>query len=127
MTIAAAVEQQTATTREIGRSVKEAADGTGEIAENIGGVAYTAQQFTVGADDAARAAAELSRLATRLQSVVAEFDLGLDEDLGIGDDLGVGDLGVGDDDGLTEGRPSMHEVAKAIANHAAQSLGASSY
>lgn len=42
MTIASAVEEQTATTAEMGRSVGEAATGSGEIAANITGVAEAA-------------------------------------------------------------------------------------
>jgi methyl-accepting chemotaxis protein len=42
-TIAAAVEEQTATTNEIARSVTEAARGSSEIAENITSVAMAAR------------------------------------------------------------------------------------
>ena len=38
-TIASAVEEQTATTNEIGRTVAEVATGSGDIAQNIGHVA----------------------------------------------------------------------------------------
>ncbi len=46
--IAAAVEEQTATTAEIGRNVTEAAGGTKEIAESISAVAGSAQRTTSG-------------------------------------------------------------------------------
>ncbi|PFG32258.1 methyl-accepting chemotaxis protein [Sanguibacter antarcticus] len=44
MTIASAVEEQTATTQEMTRSVNEAATGSGEIAANITGVASAASE-----------------------------------------------------------------------------------
>ena len=47
-TIASAVEEQSATTAEIGRNVTEAAKGTQEIAQNITGVAEAAQSTTQG-------------------------------------------------------------------------------
>jgi methyl-accepting chemotaxis protein len=72
-TIAAAVEEQTATTNEMARSVAEAADGSGQIAENITGVAAAAQATTAGIADSQIAANELARMATDLQSVVGQF------------------------------------------------------
>ena len=71
--IASAVEEQTVTTNEIGRSVSEAAKGVGEIARNIGGVAVAAKDTTKGANDTQSASQELSRMASRLQSVVSKF------------------------------------------------------
>ena len=47
-TIASAVEEQTATTGEIGRNVAEAALGSGAIAQNISGVAQAAQHHGRG-------------------------------------------------------------------------------
>ena len=49
--IASAVEEQTATTTEIGRNVTEAAMGTKEIANSISGVAKSAQMTMAGAAD----------------------------------------------------------------------------
>jgi methyl-accepting chemotaxis protein len=72
-TIASAVEEQTATTNEIGRNVNEAAKGTGEIARNITGVATAAESTTAGAGDTQKAAMELSRMANELQSLVSRF------------------------------------------------------
>jgi methyl-accepting chemotaxis protein len=72
-TIASAVEEQTATTNEIGRSVNEAAKGTAEIAENIAGVATAAESTTRGATDTQTSAAELARLANDLQALVSQF------------------------------------------------------
>ena len=71
--IAAAVEEQTVTTNEIGRSVKEAAKGVDDIAKNIGGVAMAARDTTAGAHDMRKASEELSRMASRLQSVSSKF------------------------------------------------------
>jgi methyl-accepting chemotaxis protein len=71
--IASAVEEQTVTTSEIGRSVTEAAKGVGDIAKNIGGVAVAAKDTTQGANDTQKAAIELSQMAARLQTVIAKF------------------------------------------------------
>lgn len=48
-TIAAAVEEQTATTQEMSRNVTEVAQGAQQIAENIGGVAASAISTSQGA------------------------------------------------------------------------------
>jgi len=71
--IASAVEEQTVTTSEIGRSVTEAAKGVDDIAKNIGGVATAARETTQGATDTQKASQELSKMASRLQTVVARF------------------------------------------------------
>ena len=71
--IASAVEEQTVTTNEIGRSVAEAAKGTGDIAKNISGVAVAAKNTTQGANDTQKASQELSRMASLLQGVVSKF------------------------------------------------------
>ena len=74
--IAAAVEEQTATTSEISRSVSDAAIGSGEIATNVDGVAVAAQSTSEGAASAQRAAAELAKLAGDLQVLIAAFNVG---------------------------------------------------
>ncbi len=71
--IATAVEEQTATTNEIGRNLTDAARGSSEIAQNIGGVAQAAQSTSSGAADTSRAAAELSKMAAELQRLVGQF------------------------------------------------------
>jgi methyl-accepting chemotaxis protein len=71
--IAVAVEEQTVTTNEIGRSVQEAARGVDSIANNISGVATAAKDTTVGAHEMQKASQELSQMASRLQSVVSKF------------------------------------------------------
>jgi methyl-accepting chemotaxis protein len=72
-TIAAAVEEQTATTGEMGRNVAEAATGSGHIASDITNVAATANQTTRSADEARTTAAELAGMAQRLGSAVSNY------------------------------------------------------
>jgi methyl-accepting chemotaxis protein len=72
-TIASAVEEQTATTAEIGRNVTEAAKGSAEIAQNIAGVAQAAQSTSSGATQTQSSAGELSRMASELQRLVNQF------------------------------------------------------
>jgi len=71
--IAGAVEEQTATTNEIGRNVSEAAKGSAEIAQNITGVASAAQQTSAAATDSRTSSAELARMATELSKLVSQF------------------------------------------------------
>jgi methyl-accepting chemotaxis protein len=70
-TIASAVEEQAATTNEIGRNVAEASRGSSEIAENIVGVAKAAKETSEGAGSTQQAADELSRMASSMQELVA--------------------------------------------------------
>ena len=72
-TIASAVEEQTATTGEMTRSVSEAATGTSQIAENIVGVASAAQTTSTGVQDTQNAANELARMSNELQTLVGRF------------------------------------------------------
>lgn len=72
-TIASAVEEQTATTNEIARSVSGAAQGAAEITENISGVAQVARATSAGAADTERAASDLAAMAAELQSLVGRF------------------------------------------------------
>jgi len=71
--IAAAVEEQTATTAEISRNVSEAARGSSEIAQNVTSVAQSAQDTTAGANSTRDAATELRRMAAELQDMVGRF------------------------------------------------------
>jgi methyl-accepting chemotaxis protein len=71
--IASAVEQQTATTAEISRSVNEAALGSREIAQNVMGVAQAARSTTEGAANTKGSADELSRMAVELQRLVTQL------------------------------------------------------
>jgi methyl-accepting chemotaxis protein len=77
--IAAAVEEQAATTSEIGRSVTEAAAGSTDIARNITDVAETAQGVTQGAAETHRAAEDLSRVSNELLRLVSQFQLASNE------------------------------------------------
>lgn len=72
-TIASAVEEQTATTNEIGRNVTEAARGTTEIARNITGVATAAQNTSQGAVETQTSAVSLNDMATSLSTLMAQF------------------------------------------------------
>ncbi|WP_338025555.1 methyl-accepting chemotaxis protein [Actinoplanes awajinensis] len=72
-TIASAVEEQTATTAEMNRSVSEAAGGAGEIAQNITGVAEAARMTSHGVNETQQATTELARMSTDLSALVATF------------------------------------------------------
>jgi methyl-accepting chemotaxis protein len=72
-TIASAVEEQTATTAEIGRNVSETSKGSAEISENISGVAQAAQETSSGVGQTQEAASELSQMAVNLQKLVSQF------------------------------------------------------
>ncbi|HEY3381293.1 MAG TPA: methyl-accepting chemotaxis protein [Vicinamibacterales bacterium] len=72
-TIASAVEEQTATTNEIGRNISEAARGSAEIARNVSSVAGAAQSTAQGATDTQKAARALGEMAGQLQLVVSRF------------------------------------------------------
>ena len=72
-TIASAVEEQTATTNEMGRNLTEASKGVSEIARNITGVATAAQNTSQGAADVQKAARALSEMAAQLQTLVGKF------------------------------------------------------
>ena len=69
-TIASAVEEQLATTNEMTRNVTQASQGTDEIASNILNVAEAAKGTAEGAVQTQTSAAELSKMAANLQSVV---------------------------------------------------------
>jgi methyl-accepting chemotaxis protein len=72
-TIASAVEEQSATAREIGLSGAEAARGSTEIARNITSVAQASRQAAEGAGNTQKAAGELARMAAELQRLVEQF------------------------------------------------------
>ncbi|MCZ2858563.1 methyl-accepting chemotaxis protein [Blastococcus sp. VKM Ac-2987] len=72
-TIAAAVEEQTATTNEMNRNVAEAASGTQGIAAAISGLAAGTQETNQRVEDAQRAAGELARMSGELQEAVGRF------------------------------------------------------
>jgi methyl-accepting chemotaxis protein len=72
-TIASAVEEQTATTAEMNRSVTEAASGTASIAENITGVADAARLTSQGVTQSQQATNELARMSSDLTALVGAF------------------------------------------------------
>ena len=73
LTIASAVEEQTATTNEMARSVSEASTGSGEIASNISGVAEAAAVTTQGVSESRVSVAELARMSVELKDLVGRF------------------------------------------------------
>ena len=74
-TIAAAVEEQTATTNEMNRNVAEAAGGSQDIAQAISRLAAGTQETDEQVAEAQRAAGELARMSGELQDAVARFTL----------------------------------------------------
>ena len=75
LTIASAVEEQTATTNEMSRSVGEAAKGAGEIATNIVEVASAAATTSEVVAHVGTAVAELTTTSTDLRQQVAHFTI----------------------------------------------------
>ena len=71
--IASAVEEQSATSNEIGRSVTEAAGDVRVIAENIVGAAQAASGTSASASQTEDAAGALTRIAAGLQGFVQQF------------------------------------------------------
>jgi len=76
-TIAAAVEEQGAATKEIARNVEEAAKGTQEVSSNIGGVTQAADGTGAAAGKVSTAAGALTGESTRLKDVVERFLSGI--------------------------------------------------
>jgi methyl-accepting chemotaxis protein len=72
-TIASAVEEQTATTKEISRNVNEAARGGSQVTDNIELVAQAAKSTSGGAQDTLASAGELAKMAAELQRLIAQF------------------------------------------------------
>jgi methyl-accepting chemotaxis protein len=73
LTIASAVEEQTATTNEMSRGVQEAAMGSSEIASNITGVATSADTSAQVLSQMGDSVAELARLSADLRTRVETF------------------------------------------------------
>ncbi|WP_243056786.1 methyl-accepting chemotaxis protein [Nocardioides sp. SR21] len=73
LTIASAVEEQTATTNEMARNVAEASTGSGEIATNISGVAAAAETTTQAVNQTLTAIEELARMSSDLRREVSRF------------------------------------------------------
>jgi methyl-accepting chemotaxis protein len=72
-TIASSVEEQTATTTEMSRSVVDAAAGINDIATNIAGVATAAAQSSTTVAEMSVASNELAELSSELQEKVGQF------------------------------------------------------
>ncbi|GAA3289345.1 methyl-accepting chemotaxis protein [Dactylosporangium vinaceum] len=73
LTIASAIEEQTATTAEMSRNIGETAVGSGEIAATITGVAATAAATTESARRTGRTATELDTAQADLSRLVSAF------------------------------------------------------
>ena len=73
VTIASAVEEQTATTNEMSRSVVEAAAGSGEIAQNITGVAASSAASSDVLLQLGSATDELAQMAADLRVQISAF------------------------------------------------------
>ncbi|MBG0833361.1 methyl-accepting chemotaxis protein [Planomonospora sp. ID67723] len=71
--IAAAVEEQTATTGEMNRNVADASASSNEIAANIAGVAQAAAITTEGVEQSRQAAVELAGMSRSLRELVGRF------------------------------------------------------
>ncbi|MEU4623314.1 methyl-accepting chemotaxis protein [Actinoplanes sp. NPDC023801] len=72
-TIASAVEEQTATTAEMNRSVSDTAQAADQIAVNVSTVAEAAQLTTQGVTEAQQATAELAGMSANLRALVSHF------------------------------------------------------
>ncbi|MFI5890083.1 methyl-accepting chemotaxis protein [Actinoplanes sp. NPDC051513] len=75
LTIASAVEEQTATTGEMSRSVADAAQGSSAIAGTISGVANATQATTSSLLETTGAVNELAGISAELQQVIGRFRL----------------------------------------------------
>ncbi|MBG0814246.1 methyl-accepting chemotaxis protein [Planomonospora sp. ID82291] len=71
--IAAAVEEQSATSGEMSRNISQAAVGADDIAAGITGVADAAQTTTAGVAEARRTVGRLDEVAAELHGIVVQF------------------------------------------------------
>ena len=74
-TIAAAVEEQSATTNEMTRNAGEAASGAGDISANIDGVAQAADGTSARAQESQKAAEQLASIAAQLSDLMRRFKI----------------------------------------------------
>jgi methyl-accepting chemotaxis protein len=74
--IAAATEEQTVTTAQMGRTLAEAASGAAGVVDNVAQVADAARDSARSASDTEGAATELNRMAGELQGLVDRFVVG---------------------------------------------------
>lgn len=75
ISIAAAVEEQTATTNEVSRVIQESNKGVEDIATTVKVVAQAAEQSSAGATQTLAAAKSLSDLATKLKELVTKIEV----------------------------------------------------
>jgi methyl-accepting chemotaxis protein len=75
LTIASAVEEQSATTTEMSRGVQESATGASEIAGNITGIAAGAQENARTMEQMSAAVGELAHVSEQLRAQVSRFRL----------------------------------------------------
>jgi len=73
ITIASAVEEQTATTNEMARNVAQAATGAGDIAGTITLMAAASQTTAAGVGEASAAIGDLAQMAGQLRQLVQRF------------------------------------------------------
>jgi methyl-accepting chemotaxis protein len=73
LAIASAVEEQTATTHEMNRTLSEAAAGAGNIAQTIGTVSDATRRTSGAVGETRAAASELAVTANQLQTLVSRF------------------------------------------------------
>lgn len=71
--IAGAVEEQTATTREIARNLQEAAQGSASVATGVADMARSAQATSAGAGEFEQSTQRLAKLGSELESTCARF------------------------------------------------------
>jgi len=71
--VASAVEEQSATTRDIARNVQQAATGTHDVSENITGVSRSASETGQAATMVHQAASDLALQSDKLNSEVEQF------------------------------------------------------
>lgn len=74
-TIAAAVEEQSATTDEMTRNASEASGGAVNISTNISGLAQAADGTSARAQDSLKAAQDLAAIASQLGGLMAQFKI----------------------------------------------------
>jgi methyl-accepting chemotaxis protein len=75
ITIASAVEEQTATTAEMNRNVGRAATASADISNQITAVAKEAEETTAGIGQAQQSAVAMAELSTRLREAVRHFTI----------------------------------------------------
>ena len=82
VTIASALEEQTATTNEMSRNVAEAATGASEIASSVTSVASAASSTSAGVSETHSLNGELSRMSSEMADLLARFTFASDDHSG---------------------------------------------